>query len=196
MWGGATAQSIYGSSYGLDVQVIIIRLPAGVREVYLFSKASTPAQTPTQKSCRIFSDSKAAMAWSWPLIPSNAKIMNEWSCNSTPSYAFVLCRGTRLFLQSIAEHGNIGIQIYTVTTSAFARQQERFEDQERDKRTEDSFGNSFHSCRNRYLLAFWCRSLKKLVICLQYKTPKPKKIILQTLTLNSEQFWRRYCEHC
>ena len=28
----------------------------------------------------------------------------EWSCNSTPSYAFVLCRGTTLFLQSIFHH--------------------------------------------------------------------------------------------
>jgi hypothetical protein len=172
MWGRARAQSIYGSGYRLDVQVITTRFPAGVREIYLFPKAPTPTQTPTQlptqKSCRIFSDSKVAVAWIWPLIPSSAEVTNEWSCNSAPSYAIVLCRGT-LFLKSILEHGSIGIQIYTVTTSAFAGQQERFEDQEGDKRTEDYFGNSLHSCRNRYMLAFWCRSLKKFVIYLQFK---------------------------
>lgn len=65
-------------------------------EIFLFPKSCRPHMGTTQP-CILgttgekYPGSKRAMAWSWPLAPSSAKVENEWSCTFSPWYALVAC---------------------------------------------------------------------------------------------------------
>ena len=64
------------------------------RDLFAFSKASGLALGPSGGSLL---EGKAAGESSWPLLCS-AKVKNEWSHNSIPTYNFMDCTGTTLHL--------------------------------------------------------------------------------------------------
>jgi hypothetical protein len=167
----------------------MIRFPEGATDIYLFSKASRTALATTQSPTQIvLQDLHAKVKRRWCEADHAPHLVPRLRMSGAilPRLHIPSRYAEGLYFSSRDLSRETRIQIHSVITSEFARQQEIFKDEERDKRAEDCFDNSCYSCRNRSVLAFWRRASKHFVVCLQYKTPNRKEMKLWTEILNSE----------
>jgi hypothetical protein len=72
---------------------ILGRVKTSLQSIQTNSEEPTPSYSTGNTGS--FSKGKVASIWSWP-SPSCVKVKNEWSCTSTPPYAFIGCTWTSL----------------------------------------------------------------------------------------------------